>query len=140
MSTESNKALIRRVFEEGMNLRKPAVFDEILAPTYRNHNMPAPAPGPAGLRQVMVMFTEAFPDMVITVEQMLAEGDRVATQGTWKGTHKGAFMGVPATGKTVAVGYIDVWRIEGGKAVENWVQMDLLGLMQQLGVVPGPAR
>jgi steroid delta-isomerase-like uncharacterized protein len=140
MSTENNKALVRRGFEVGMNQRKLDVFDELLAPSYHNHNMPAPSPGPTGMKQVLAMFTEAFPDLQITIEQMIAEGDRVATQGAWKGTHKGVFMGVPATGKSVSVGYIDVWRMENGKAVENWVQMDLLGLMQQLGVVPGPGR
>lgn len=140
MSTESNKALIRRGFEEGMNQRKLNVFDEFVGAAYVNHNMPAPGPGPGGLKQVLAMFVEAFPDMQITVEQSIGEGEKVCTQGTWRGTHKGAFMGVPATGKAVKVGYIDLWRFENGKAVENWVQMDLLGLMQQLGVVPAPGQ
>jgi predicted ester cyclase len=86
------------------------------------------------------MFTDAFPDMRITVEEVIGEGEKVATRGTWSGTHKGSFMGVAATGKSVKIGYIDMWRFENGRAVENWVQMDMLGLMQQLGVVPPPPR
>jgi steroid delta-isomerase-like uncharacterized protein len=102
-----------------------------------NHDLPAPAPGPEGFKQVVGMFTESFPDMRIRLLDVIGEGDNVVTRGEWTGTHKGPFMGVPATGKSVTVKYIDIWRIDNGKAVENWVQMDFLGLMQQLGVVPG---
>ena len=140
MSTEANKSVVRRGFEQGMNERNLGVFDEILAPSYVNHDMPTPAPGPAGMKQVLTMFTEAFPDMQITLHDVLGEGDKVVTRGSWKGTHKGPFMGIPATGKQVDVKFIDMWRIESGKAVENWVQMDMLGLMQQLGVVPAPGQ
>jgi steroid delta-isomerase-like uncharacterized protein len=136
MSTEANKNLVRRGFEQGMNRRDLDVFDELLAPNYVNHDLPAPVPGPAGMKQVLTMFTEAFPDMQITLADVLAEGDKVVTRGSWTGTHKGPFMGIPATGKPVDVKFIDMWRVENGKAVENWVQMDMLGLMQQLGVVP----
>jgi steroid delta-isomerase-like uncharacterized protein len=140
MSAEQNKTLIRRGFEEGINQRKFDYFDQALAPTYINHNMPAPAPGPEGFKQVIAMFINAFPDMQITVEDAIAEGDKVATRGTWRGTHKGDFMSIPATGKSVAVSYSDIWRVENGRAVENWVQMDMLGLMQQLGVAPAPGQ
>ena len=136
MSIETNKALVSRVFAEGMNQRRFAVLDELIAPAYVNHDMPAPGPGPTGLKQVLGMFIEAFPDMGLKVEQVIGEGDTVATRGSFTGTHKGAFMGVPATGKSVTVKFMDFWRIENGKAVENWVQMDIMGLMQQLGVVP----
>lgn len=138
MSTESNKAMIRRGFEEGMNQRKLQVFEAIMAPNYVNHDMPAPGPGPEGFRAVVGMFFEAFPDMRITLDDVIGEGEKVVTRGHWVGTHKGAFMGVPATGKSVNVKFMDMWRLENGKAVENWVQMDLLSLMQQLGAVPGP--
>lgn len=138
MSTEQNKALVRRGFEEGINGRNLRVFDEVMAPTYVNHNMPAPAPGAEGFKQVISMFLSAFPDFRVTVEEVIAEGDKVATHGTWGGTHKGDFMGIPATGKSVNLTYTDLWRIENGQAVENWVQMDMLGLMQQLGVAPAP--
>jgi predicted ester cyclase len=136
MSIESNKAVVRRVFEEAMNQRKLAIIDEVIGPDYVNRSMPAPAPGPAGLRVVLQGFIEGFPDLQIRLHDVIGEGDLVTTRGEFTGTHRGAFMGVPPTGKKVTVGYIDLWRFQDGKAVENWVQMDLLGLMQQLGVVP----
>jgi steroid delta-isomerase-like uncharacterized protein len=138
MSAEQNKALVRRVFEESINKHNLNVFDELLAPNYVNHNMPTPAPGPEGLKQVVSMFLTAFPDFHVTLEDVIAEGDKVASRGVWRGTHQGNFMGIPATGKSIAVSYSDIWRIENGRAVENWVQMDMLGLMQQLGVAPAP--
>lgn len=140
MSAEENKALILRVFEEGVNGGDDAVFDEVISPDYVNHSMPAPTPGLEGFKQLIGMFRAAFPDLSVTVVDVVAEGDRVATRGTMSGTHRGDFMGVPATAGTVEVPYIDIWRVEGGKGVENWVQMDMLGMMQQLGVVPMPEQ
>ena len=138
MSSEENKALIRRLFEEGINQNKPGVFDELIAPGYVNYDLPAPAPGPEGFKMVIGLFQAAFPDMHATVEEALAEGDKVITRGYFTGTHKGDFQGIPPTGKQIKVKYIDIWRVANGKAVENWVQMDLLGLMQQLGAIPAP--
>jgi steroid delta-isomerase-like uncharacterized protein len=140
MSNDSNKAAIRRGFEEGINQRRLEVFEQVMGPDYVNHTMPAPVPGPAGFRQVIQGFLEAFPDMKIEIDQVIGEGETVATRGRFHGTHRGAFMGIPATGKAVNVSYIDFWRMENGKAVENWVQMDLIGLMQQLGAMPGPGK
>jgi predicted ester cyclase len=140
MSTEENKTRLRRVFDEGINQKQLDVFDELLAPNYVNYNMPAPAPGPAGFKQLIGMFHMAFPDMHITIEDEFGEGDKVGTRGYITGMHKGEFMGIPATNKPVKVMYIDLWRVENGKFVENWVQMDMLGLMQQLGVVPAPGQ
>lgn len=139
MSAEGNKALILRVFEEGINGGDDAVFDEVISPDYVNHSMPAPAPGSEGFKQVTAMFRAAYPDLRVTVEDVVAEGDRVATRGTMSGTHQGEFMGVPATGRPVEIPYIDIWRVEGSKGVENWVQMDMLGMMQQLGVMEQPS-
>jgi predicted ester cyclase len=138
MSTETNKALISRIFEEGMNGNRPEVYDETIAPDYVNYDFPAPAPGVEGFKIVDAMFKAAFPDMRVTIEEEIAEGDKVATRGYFSGTHKGEFMGIPPTGKTIKVGYIDIWRVANGRGKDNWVQMDMLGLMQQLGVVPTP--
>jgi predicted ester cyclase len=138
MSTEANKALVYRLFEEGLNKNNSRVIDELVGPNYVNHNFPAPAPGAEGFKQVIGMFQTAFPDMQVTVEDAVAEGDKVATRGYFTGRHHGAFMGIPATDMPIKVAYSDVWRIENGKLVENWVQMDLLGMMQQLGVIPTP--
>ena len=140
MSTEQNKAIVRRVFDEIVNKGYLAVADELIAADYVNHNFPAPAPGAEGFKQVTTMFRSAFPDIVVTLEDEFAEGDRVVTRGVFVGTHTGDFMGIPATGRKVSIKYLDIWRLENGKAKENWVQMDLLGLMQQLGVIPAPEQ
>jgi steroid delta-isomerase-like uncharacterized protein len=140
MSTERNKALVSRVFEEGMNQLNDAVFDELIDPQYVNHDFPSPAPGAEGFRQVTAMFQAAFPDFHVTLEDEIADGNKVASCGYFTGTHKGEFMGIPATGKSVKVTYIDIWAVENGKLKENWVQMDMLGLMQQLGVIPAPQQ
>jgi predicted ester cyclase len=140
MSTEQNKALVHRLFEEGVNQNKMSAADEIIAPNYVNHDFPAPAPGLEGFKMVVGMFRAAFPDIRITIEDSLAEGDKVMTRGHFTGTHQGAFMGVPPTGKTMMLKFIDEWRFENGKAVENWVQLDMMGMMQQLGVIPTPGQ
>lgn len=136
MSANTGESLVRRFFEEGFNGRNLDLIDELIASEYVNHNMPAPAPGPDGFKRVITGFISAFPDMRITIEDVVSEGDRVATRGTWTGTHDGEFNGIPATGRSVAISYCDIWRIENGRFVENWVQMDMVGLMGQLGVLP----
>lgn len=138
-TTTSGKELVHRVFDS-MNARNLGVYDELIDPTYVNHNFPTPAPGAEGFKQVVQLFLTGFPDFRVTVEETVAEGDRVASRGAFYGTHRGEFMGIPATGKEIAVGYIDIWRAEAGRLVENWVQMDTLGLLQQLGAIPAPGQ
>lgn len=139
MSTEANKALVRRIFLEAMNEDRDELYDELLDPEYVNHDFPSPRPGIEGFKLVVQMFKTTFADFRVTLADELAEGDRVATRGHFTGTHQGEFMGVPATGKAIKVPFIDIWRIENGKARENWTQMDMVGLMQQLGAAPAPA-
>ena len=136
MSTDQNKELIRRGFEEGINKRNLAYFEESIGENYVNHSMPAPSPGPEGFKQVIGMFVAGFPDIQITLEDVIGDGDRVCTRGFWRGTHTGEFMGIPATGRKIEIPYMDMWRIENGKAVENWVQMDMMMMMHQLGLMP----
>ena len=140
MSTEQNKTIVRRVFDEIVNKGNLGIADELLAADYVNHDFPAPAPGAEGFKLVTTMFRSAFPDIVVTLEDEFAEGDKVVTRGVFVGTHTGDFMGIPATGRRVSIKYLDIWRLENGKAKENWVQMDMLGLMQQLGVIPAPQQ
>jgi predicted ester cyclase len=141
MSTEENKAIIRRLFEEGVNQNKLSVLDELIAPDFVNYDAPPGTPrGPQGMRLLGAMFRTAFPDLHVTFEQELADGDYVIHRGYITGTHQGEFQGIPPTGKQVKMKSIDIWRIANGKAVENWVQFDLLGLMQQLGVIPAPGH
>ncbi len=136
MGAAENQQLVKDIFERAINQRDESVFEEFIDPTYVNYDMPMPEPGPTGMRALMGGFFAAFPDMRIIVEQTIGEADLVCTRGHFEGTHDGDFMGVPATGKTVNVNYMDMWRIAEGKAIENWVRLDMLGLMQQLGVVP----
>jgi predicted ester cyclase len=86
------------------------------------------------------MFRGAFPDFKVTIDDLIAEGDKVVIRATWNGTQKGEFMGIPPTGKRVSFGVIDIIRMAGGKAVEHWGQMDSMGMMQQLGVAPAPGE
>ncbi len=86
------------------------------------------------------MWRAGFPDLHITIEDIIAEGDKVATRATARGTHKGEFMNIPPTGKQVTVTSIAIQQIAGGKVVEVWVNIDHLGMMQQLGAVPPPGE
>ena len=141
MSTEQNKALIRRLFEEGFNQNQPDVFDELIAPNFVIYDAPPGMQhGREGFRQVVAMFRTAFPDLHVTFEEEFADGDVVIHRGCITGTHQGEFQGIPPTGKQVKMKTLDIWRVANGKAVENWVQMDMLGLMRQLGVIPAPAQ
>jgi predicted ester cyclase len=140
MSTEQNKAMVHRIFEEGINENNLATFDELVAPNYVNYGFPDLPPGPEGLKIAVNMFATAFHDFRVTVEDTIAEGDRVASRGVFTGTHEAEFQGIPPTGKRISVAYMDIWRVENGRFVENWVQLDMLGLMQQLGVVPSPGQ
>jgi predicted ester cyclase len=98
-----------------------------------------PIRGAEGFKQLIGMFKGAFPDLRVTVEDAYSDGDKVGSRGTITGTHQGEFMGVAATGRAITVKYLDLWRIEEGQFVETGVQMDTMGLMQQLGVLRGAA-
>jgi steroid delta-isomerase-like uncharacterized protein len=137
MGASENKALVRRLFEQGMNEGKAEIFNECVAPNFVNHDLPGPTPGPEGFFETFSVFQAAFPDLHVHLGDVLsAEGDTVVTRSRWTGTQKGEFMGVPASGASVDVSFIDIWRIDGGLLTESWVRMDLLSLMQQIGAVP----
>ena len=138
MSTEENKALVRRVYEEAINRGNMAVVDELNSPNYVAHDpgFPQPVRGPEGLKQYFMVFRSAFPDVHITIEDMIAEGDTIAVRQTSRGTHQGDLMGMPPTGKQVTVTGIAIHKIANGKFVESWINADNLGLLQQLGVIP----
>ncbi len=141
MSTEENKALVRRLFEEGLNQNKPSVIDELIAPDFVLYDPPPGFPHDReGFRQLIETFRKSSPDVHVTFEAEFADGEYVIHRGYGTGTHQGEFQGVPPTGKQFKINFIHIWRVVNGKAVENWVQMDLLGWMQQLGVVPVPGQ
>ena len=138
--SEENKAILRRLFEEFASKGDESVVDELFARDFVDHNPQGPniPPGPEGVKQLFAGRRAAFPDMIVTVEDQVAEGDIVVNRLTVTGTHQGEFMGIPATGKSISMGAIGIFRIEDGKIAERWGQSDLIGMMQQLGVVPPP--
>jgi steroid delta-isomerase-like uncharacterized protein len=141
MSPEDNKALVRRFYDEVHNKQNRAAIDDFIDPQMVDHAAPPGAPGDIeGVKQTMAMYLTAFPDHQVTVEDMIAEGDKVVARLTVRGTHQGAFLGIPPTGKHWAFTAIDIIRIAGGKIVEHWNNYDALGLMQQLSAVPAPGQ
>lgn len=142
MAAEQNKALIVRFVEEFFNRGNMGVVGEIFAPDFIEHEqLPPGIPnGREGVKVLTTILRSAFPDFKATIDDILAEGDKVVIRMTWSGTQKGEFMGVPATGKRVSFGVIDIIRITNGKLVEHWGQMDSMSLMQQLGAIPAPVE
>ena len=140
-----NKALVRRMFEED-NKRNLAAVEEIIAPDYVIHGLqalglpPTFTPGLEGWRQMRIAIWTAFPDLHYTLEDLIAEGDKVVCRYTFRGTHRGEFMGAPPTGKQVSMAVIEIDRIGDDKLVETWANVDALGLMQQLGAIPQMAQ
>jgi predicted ester cyclase len=140
---EDNKALIRRYFEEfdaaAQDGRGASVLDEFVAPDFVDHS-PSPGftPDLEGLKQAYNHFLAASPDGYHIVEDMIAEGDKVMTRVSAYGTQTGELFGIPPTGKQLRMTGIAVHRIANGKIVEHWSELDNLGVMQQLGVVPTP--
>ena len=139
--SEENKAIARRLFGEGINEGNLSVADELVAPDFINHNPARGAtPDREGLKQYVTMLRSAFPDLHGTIEDQIAEGDKVVLRMTFRGTHRGKLMGIPPTGKELAVIAIGIFRFAGGKIVERWAITDELGMMQQLGVIPTPGQ
>ena len=143
MSAEENKAVVRR-WIEAFNERDLEAEADVLAPGYMAH-VPSPQ-GPLDLegleawREFTAPFVEAFPDLRLTIEDISAEGDTVAARVAFHGTHRGEFQGLPPTGKEVNFTSMEVNRVVEGKVEEHWVEIDLLRLMGQVGlvVIPGP--
>jgi steroid delta-isomerase-like uncharacterized protein len=141
MSVEQNKALFRRLVEEVFNKGDVSTIDEFLAPNFVEREVlpPGTPSGREGVKQLTMMFRTAFPDFNVSIDDMIAEGDKIVARTTWNGTQKGEFMGIPPSGKRVSFDVIDIIRISEGKGVEHWGVMDSSAMMQQLGVIPaGP--
>jgi steroid delta-isomerase-like uncharacterized protein len=139
MSAEQNKALVRE-FEDRVNARNLDAAMTLFSPEFVDHT---PAVGlPSGLEGVRAFFLMQFaglPDNHRQSMDMIAEGNKVVHRLSGEGTHQGMLLGMPPTGKRVKWSCIDIWRIEDGRLAEHWVEADMLGLMQQIGLVPPPA-
>ena len=141
MSSETNKTIARRFFEEVFGQGKLNVLDEIVAKDHVNSG-PSTRPelptGPEGAKQIVTMYRNAFPDFRVKVDEQIAEGDTVVTRWTAQGTHKGELVGIPATGKSSTVTGVSVDKFVDGKVAKSWAIFDQFGMMQQLGVIPTP--
>jgi len=140
---EENKTILLKYIDEVWHKNNPAAVDEFLAPDYRRYTSPTAEPLTlAGQKQRLAGFRAAFPDIHLEIADVLAEGDRVVLRSTIRGTHLGAFQGIPPTGHRVYVSLLDAFRFKDGKIVEHWGGPDLLDLVQQLGAVvtTGPSR
>jgi steroid delta-isomerase-like uncharacterized protein len=138
MAAEENKAIVRRYLEQLYNRREPAAADQIIDPDVVFHEPATTIRGREELEQRAAAFRAGFPDLYVAIEDELAEGDRVATRWTLRGTHRGEFAGITPTGEAVSVAGIIIWRIADGKIQEAWGSYDALGLMQQLGAIHAP--
>lgn len=139
MSTDQNKALCRRCHDEVFNQGKLNVADEIIAPDFiwYGPGLPPDMPrGPDGVKIFATLLRTAFPDLKLATEASIAEGDSVVNRWIFRGTHKGAIMGILPTGKKVKITGVDIFRVRANKIIENRQEWDLLGLLQQLGAAP----
>jgi steroid delta-isomerase-like uncharacterized protein len=140
MSVEDNKAIIRAYVEMVWNRKQLDRAEEVVASDFIDHApLPGQAPGLEGAKRKWAMYLTASPDLRVTIEDLVAEGDKVAVRRSYEGTHQGELLGIPATGKQLQVGSISIFRLVDGKIAENWEQLDRLALLQQLGVIPAPS-
>jgi steroid delta-isomerase-like uncharacterized protein len=140
MSVEENKAVVRQFFET-FSRNDFAAFEAVTSQDIVYHTAPPGiSPGIQGYRELMGMYHGAFPDMQLTIDDVLAEGDKVVTRFTPSGTHRGELMGIAPTGKRVSIDGISIVRVAGGKVVEEWDQLDMLGMLQQMGAIPTPGQ
>lgn len=141
MSTETNKAIAHRIFEEVFNAGNLDLLDELASTDVVVHYSEAePVRGLASYKRAFRASQPAFPDMHFTIEDVITVEDRVVTRWTMRATHRGEYLGVAATGRHVIETGISIYRIVDGKVVEGWVNADDLGVMQQLGALPMPAQ
>jgi len=137
LSTATNKAIVRRYIDQVLNEQRHDLAEEFLADNIELHGSGL-APGLDVVKQWLTMFAAAFPDGHQVIEDMVAEEDRVVARTTLNGTQQGEMQGIPATGKSVSISSITIFRMDNGKITEGWLVSDNLGMMQQLGVVPAP--
>ena len=141
MPEQENIAVIGRFIEEVINRGNLEAANEIVAEDFIELDpLPGQRQGREGLKEVIAMFRSAFPDIDWVTDETVAAGEKVVTRFTWTGTHRGPFLGIPATGRRVTVKGVVIDRLSGGKMADSRILMDSLGMMQQLGVTPTPGQ
>jgi len=141
MAEAHNKTIARRFNEEVWGTGDQAVLEELLDPDLVDHDaLPGQGPGREGHKQILAAFRNAFPDLNVTTEDVVAEGEKVVSRWTARGTHQGELLGIAPTGNGVTIKGIDVLRVAEGRIVERWSQFNGLEMMQQLGAVPTPEQ
>jgi steroid delta-isomerase-like uncharacterized protein len=139
MSTEQNKSIVRRWVEEGWNKHNLAVIDEVYVPNFVQHEPePQTVNSSEALKQYVGAYLTAFPDLHLSMEDLIAEGDKVVWRFNSTGHQIGPFMGLPPTGRAGNITGIVIFRLEDSRIVEGWVNIDVLGLLQQVGIIPTP--
>ncbi len=141
MSTEQNKSIVRRWIEEGWNQGNVGVVDQFYAADVVQHDpgSPVPVTSSEALKQYVGAFLAGLPDLHFTIDDLIAEGDKVLWRFTGRGTQTGPLMNIPPSGKVGESTGMALFRLADGKIVEVWVNFDTLGLLQQLGVIPAMA-
>jgi steroid delta-isomerase-like uncharacterized protein len=137
MTIDANKALVRRFIDEIFVRGRPEAVDELLADDFVSHTWRATGDGKGDLKRAIDRLSNVLANVSFTVEDVIAEGDRVAVRVTAQATQVGQFMGVPPSGKSYSIGEIHIFRVRDGKVTEHWHQYDQLGMMHQLGALPG---
>ena len=138
MSTEEdNKAIVRRFIDEAFVKGRPDNLDEIVSEGFTPRTWPSVEPGVESLKQTVTRMASGLSDVRFEIEDLIAEGDRVAVRLTAHAVHRGDFMGMPAAGKGYTIAEQHIFRIEDGKIAEHWHVADMLGMMRQLGALPG---
>jgi len=137
-----NKSIVRRLYEQVWNRRKPELFDEIIASSHaiHNSNIPGVTIGPAAYKAEFSRFVSAFPDLHFTLEDLIADEDKVVVYWNMTGTHKGEFLGFPATNKQISSDGCTLHYLSDGKIMDSYVCWNAWAAMQQLGVVPAPGE
>jgi steroid delta-isomerase-like uncharacterized protein len=132
---EQNKKLYCRFLDEVFNQGRMETADELLSQSYVFHDASpgVPEKGPTAVKQAASMFRSAFPDLKISIEELVAEDDKVCARATTRGTHRGAIFGIPPTGRTVSITGLTMVRIADGQITDSWVKNDVVGLLRQLG-------
>ncbi len=139
MSEDQNKTVIRKFVEEFKNKANHAIVDDLCAPDFVHHFKDPRLPAdPKALKILGAMVVSAFPDVRATVEDLLADGDRIVERTTARATHRGEFEGVPATGRPVTWTEIHLYRLKNGKIAELWSEIDFLAILTQIGALPMP--